>query len=219
MMEVAASPEEAARVAARIVADAARTAVAERGRFTIALSGGRTPWAMVEALGDEDVPWLQTAVFQTDERVAPFGDPDRNLTHLGRSLPDLSAEVHPMPVEDVDLEAAARRYAAKLPDRFDMVHLGLGPDGHTASLVPGDPVLQVRDRDVALTAGYLGRRRMTLTYRAIDRARAALWLVTGEDKRDALARLRAGDMSIPAGRVATARQIIVADVAATRPAD
>ncbi len=185
-----------------------------RGRFTFAVSGGHTPWAMFAHLVDEDVPWAQTAIWQVDERVAPAGDPDRNLVHLRQSLPAQGeAEVHPMPVEDDDLEAAAARYAASLPGRFDLVHLGLGPDGHTASLVPGDPVLDVTDRAVALTAEYLGRRRMTLTYPALDAARQVLWLVTGADKADALRRLQAGDRSIPAGRVAAADQLVIADAA------
>ena len=161
------------------------------------------------------MPWAQVTIYQVDERVAPDGDPDRNLTHLLDSLPDRTAEVRAMPVEAKDLEAAAAAYARSLPDRFDLVHLGLGPDGHTASLVPGDAVLEVADRDVALTAPYQGRRRMTLTYPVLDRAREVLWLVTGEDKVDALRRLRAGDRSIPAGRIDAPRQLVIADAAAT----
>src|SRR5262249_17433076 len=157
-------------------------------------------------LAREDVPWRQTALFQVDERVAPAGDPDRNLTHLRDSLPQhADAEIHAMPVEDRELEAAAARYARSLPERLDLVHLGLGPDGHTASLVPGDPVLEVVDRDVALTQTYMGRIRMTLTFPPLERARALLWLVTGADKVQALARLRSGDTSIPAGRLSGAR--------------
>jgi len=170
---------------------------------------------MFADLADEDEPWNQTAIYQVDERVAAAGDPDRNLTHLLASLPDGSgADVHPMPVEDEDLEAAAAAYARSLPGRFDLVHLGLGPDGHTASLVPGDPVLDITDRDVAVTREYQGRRRMTLTYPTLDRAHEILWLVTGEDKVDALRRLRAGDRSIPGGRIAAANALIFADGAA-----
>jgi 6-phosphogluconolactonase len=116
-----------------------------------------------------------------------------------------------MPVQEEDLEQAAARYASVLPDRFDLVHLGIGADGHTASLVPGDRVLGVFDRDVALTGPYMGLPRMTVTYPVLDRARALLWLVTGSEKADALRRLREHDASIPAGRVATERALILAD--------
>ena len=204
-----------AQRAAAYVAERARAAVADHGRFTFAVSGGRTPWAMFAHLADEDMPWGQSAIYQVDERVAPAGDPDRNLTHLLASLPASSgAEIHAMPVEDDDLEAAAAAYARSLPEAFDLVHLGLGPDGHTASLVPGDPVLEVTDRGVALTGIYQRRRRMTLTYSTLNAARLVLWLVTGDDKIDALRRLRASDTSIPGGRVVAGSQLIVADAAA-----
>lgn len=202
-----------ARRAAAIVADRARAAVGERGRFTLALSGGRTPWAMVAALTGEDVPWEHVSVFQVDERVAPNGDPDRNLTQLLAALPPAAAaaEVVPMDVAG-DLDDAAVAYAAALPRQLDLVHLGLGADGHTASLVPGDPVLDVSDGDVAVTDAYEGRRRLTLTYPALDRAREVLWLVTGDEKRDALLRLLAGDTSVPAARVRNKTQTILTDV-------
>jgi 6-phosphogluconolactonase len=216
-MEIEMLPDADA-VAARgaaYVAEQARAAVADHGAFTFAVSGGHTPWAMFARLAREDMPWSRTAVYQVDERVAPAGDPDRNLTHLLESLPPSSGvDLHPMPVEADDVEAASEEYARSLPDRFDLVHLGLGPDGHTASLVPDDPVLEVTDRDVALTAEYMGRRRMTLTYPTLERADRIMWLVTGEDKVDALRRLRAGDRTIPAGRVSRARTIVVADAAA-----
>jgi 6-phosphogluconolactonase len=209
-------PAAVAARGAAFVAEQARAAVAARGRFQFAVSGGHTPWAMFACLAREDVPWHSTAIYQVDERVAPDGDPDRNLTHLRESLPaGADAEIHPMPVEEDDLDAAAARYAASLPQRFDLIHLGLGPDGHTASLVPGDPVLEIRDRDVALTGVYMDRRRMTLTYPVLDRARMLLWLITGADKLAALRALRAGDDSIPAGRVAGRDALILADAAAT----
>ena len=162
-----------------------------------------------------DLPWEQIEIYQVDERVAPAGDPDRNLTHLIASLPPIGVgQIHAMPVNDDDLDAAAARYASDLPARFDLVHLGLGPDGHTASLVPGDPVLDVTDRDVALTGEYQAHRRMTLTYPTLNRASRILWLVTGAEKVDALRRLGERDSSIPAGRVDAADQRVLCDRAA-----
>ncbi len=215
-LEVSADADAVARRAAGYVAQRARAAVAARGRFTFAVSGGRTPWAMFGELGSEDVPWADVEIFQVDERVAPDGDPDRNLTHLRDSLGSAPARVHPMPVTDPDLDTAAAAYASVLPQRFDLVHLGLGPDGHTASLVPGDPVLNVTDALVAVTQPYQGHQRMTLTYPALARADQLLWLVTGRDKQDALARLLAGDESIPAGRVLALRSLVLADESAAR---
>jgi len=213
-VQVRATPDAVAREAARYVAAKAKAAVAEHGRFTFAVSGGRTPWAMFAALAQEEVPWTGVELFQVDERIAPEGDSSRNLTHLRQSIGDAPATVYPMPVNDADLDAAAAAYAARLPERFDLVHLGLGPDGHTASLVPGDPVLTVTGALVALTQPYQGERRMTLTYPALARADQLLWLITGEDKRDALARLLSGDESIPAGRVRAGRSLVLADAAA-----
>jgi 6-phosphogluconolactonase len=213
-LEVLASPEAVAQAAAAYVAGRATAAVARSGRFTFAVSGGRTPWAMFAELAALDVPWEQVTLFQVDERVAADGDPDRNLTHLRESLGGAKAEVIAMPVNDAGLDAAADRYAALLPDRFDLVHLGLGPDGHTASLVPGDPVLGVRDRLVAVTRPYQGHQRMTLTYPALARAGQILWLVTGADKKVPLGQLLAGDESIPAGRVEAAHSLVLADAAA-----
>ena len=199
---------------AEYVAEQTLTAVADHGRFTFAVSGGNTPWAMFAQLA-EKLPWEQVTIYQVDERIAPDGGHDRNLTQLRRSLPPgVAADVRAMPVKASDLDAAAAQYASSLPDSLDLVHLGLGPDGHTASLVPGDAVLDVTDRDVAVTGEYMGHRRMTLTYRALDRAKRVLWLVTGADKADALRRLRVGDRSIPAGRVSTENALVIADVAA-----
>ncbi len=201
--------------AASLVAARAGAAVAERGRFTFAVSGGKTPWAMFGELAHEEVPWGAAEIFQVDERVAPDGDPDRNLTHLRQSLGAAPAKVLAMPVEDPDLDGAAAAYSELLPARFDLVHLGLGPDGHTASLVPGDPVLDVSERLVAVTQPYQEHRRMTLTYPALARADEILWLISGEDKREALAKLLAGDTSIPAGRVHARHSTILADSSAT----
>jgi 6-phosphogluconolactonase len=214
-VEVLPDAEAVARRGAEVVAEQAAEAVAERGRFTFAVSGGRTPWVMFTHLAGK-LPWEKVTIFQVDERIAPDGDPDRNLTQLQRSLPPGgAADVRAMPVWAEDLERAAEEYAAALPDAFDLVHLGLGPDGHTASLVPGDAVLDVTDRDVALTGGlYQERRRMTLTYPTLNHARRILWLVTGADKVDALRRLRDGDPTIPAGRVETENALVLADAAA-----
>jgi 6-phosphogluconolactonase len=213
-LEVSADATAVAAQAAGYVAARAREAVSARGRFTFAVSGGHTPWAMFDELAKLDMPWADVELFQVDERVAPDGDPDRNLTHLRESIGDAPARVHPMPVNDADLDAAAAAYATVLPQRFDLVHLGLGPDGHTASLVPGDPVLTVTDALVAVTQPYQGHPRMTLTYPALTRADQLLWLVTGADKREPLARLLAGDESIPAGRVLATRSLVLADAAA-----
>jgi 6-phosphogluconolactonase len=205
-----------ARRAAEFVAGRARAAVADHGTFFFAVSGGRTPWAMFAELAHEDVPWDAVAIYQVDERVAPEGDPDRNLTHLRAALTGVAvkATVHAMPVNEPNLTAAAADYAATLPDHFDLIHLGLGPDGHTASLVPGDAVLELDHSDVGVTQPYMGHRRMTLTLRALDRAREIVWLIAGADKAVQLTRLYAHDTAIPAGRVAALEQIVFADKAA-----
>ncbi len=223
-IEVYPDADAVARKAAKLIAKVARDAVAARGKFVMAASGGKTPWIMLRDLAKQEVPWNGVYVVQVDERVAPEGDPDRNLTHLRESLLE-HAPLHPeqiraMPVESSNVEAACVQYAQTLaeiagsPPVLDLVHLGLGPDGHTASLVPGDPVLDVTDADVALTGIYQGRRRMTLTYPIINRSRCVLWLVTGSEKAGMLARLQAGDVSIPAGRVSRDHAMVLADRAA-----
>ena len=216
-LEVAGDEKAASRRAAELIAAAGDEAAGERGSFSFAMSGGRSPWAMLASLGElEAMPWDRTELFQVDERIAAPGDPARNLTHmvLGLSMAHQPA-LRPMPVTQRDLEAAAREYEASLPDQLDLVHLGLGPDGHTASLVPGDRVLDVTDRRVALTeTAYQGHRRMTLTYPALDAARQIVWLVTGPDKKEPLAKLLEGDESIPAGRVKNNNMLVVADEAA-----
>ena len=223
-LEILPDARTAARAAATYIADKARQAVAERGRFIVAFSGGSTPWQMLRDLANDAVPWKNVYVVQVDERVAPDGDSDRNLTHLRESLlsqtPLPPEQIFAMPVEADDLLAAAASYNQTLraiagsPPVLDLVHLGLGSDGHTASLVPGDPVLDVDDRDVALTGVYQGHRRMTLTFSVLNRARDILWLVAGESKLDMLQRLRGGDKTIPAGRVLQTNAIILTDRAA-----
>lgn len=203
-----------AKEAASRLAAAIRSAEAQGRRFNFAVSGGRTPWAMFAELAERDLPWEAVRIFQVDERVASEGDPDRNLAHLRESLGGAPAEVVPMPVARADLAVAASDYGDSLPARFDLVHLGLGSDGHTASLVPGDPVLQVEDRPVAVTAPYQGHRRMTLTYSGLARADSLLWLIAGSEKADALGRLLRGDRSTPAARVEARRSMILADEAA-----
>jgi 6-phosphogluconolactonase len=223
-IEIFADADSVAQEAAKFIAAEARAAIAERGRFIMAVSGGHTPWVMLRALAREEIPWDSVHLAQVDERVAPRGHPDRNLTHLHESLLEHATlppeQIYAMPVESTDLEAAAKQYAATLakiagsPPVLDLVHLGLGPDGHTASLVPGDAVLGVNDADVAVTGIYQGRRRMTLTYPILNRARRVLWLVTGSEKTAMLVRLREGDPSIPAGRVNQERALVLADRAA-----
>jgi 6-phosphogluconolactonase len=216
-----ADAEEAAREAARIIEMTASAAIAERGRFDFAVSGGHTPWRMLEILSESTLQWSKTSLFQVDERVAPTGSPERNLTHLVLSLPLMcQAAIRPMPVGAADLETAARSYEYSLPERFDLVHLGMGPDGHTASLVPGDPVLEVTDRKVALTEGtYQGTRRMTLTYPVLDEARKVLFLITGDGKGEAFDKLAAGDGSIPAGRVKNPNVLAVTDLKPDEPGE
>ena len=222
--EILETADAVAQRAAEIIAAEAREAAAARGRFVMAVSGGHTPWVMLRALATADVPWPAVHVVQVDERVAPDGDPDRNLTHLRESLlaraPLTPRQIHAMPVEAAGLDAAAAAYAATLreiagtPPVLDLVHLGLGPDGHTASLTPGDAALNVTGADVALSGVYQGRRRMTLTYPAINRSRRILWVVTGAEKVPMLARLLAGDEGIPAGRVNRQHARLIADRAA-----
>lgn len=226
-IEIFADENEVARAAAGIIAAEARKAVAKRGRFLMAVSGGRTPWAMLRDLASEEVPWNDVHLFQIDERIAPEGDPDRNLSHLHDSLFVNSPgalipreNIHAMNVTAGDPFAGAAEYEKTLqklcgnPAVLDLAHLGLGPDGHTASLIPGDPVLQVRDRDVSITGEYQRRRRMTLTYPMINRSRMILWLATGSEKAPMIVRLKAADPLIPAGLVEQGNALLLADKSA-----
>jgi 6-phosphogluconolactonase len=222
--EILSTSDEVAARAAQIIASDARAAVAARGRFVMAVSGGRTPWQMLRALANEEMPWANVHVVQVDERIAPAGDKDRNLTHLRESLlshaPIPENQIHAMPVESVDLDQACRDYTALLngicgnPAVIDLAHLGLGPDGHTASLIPGDAVCHVHDAEVALTGVYQNRRRMTLTYPILNRSRHILWVVTGAEKSPMLPRLLAGDAGIPAGPIEQINATLLADAPA-----
>jgi 6-phosphogluconolactonase len=221
IIEILVNAESVAKTAAKIIAVEAELAVAERGRFVMAVSGGKTPWLMLRALANEDVPWANVHIVQVDERVAPPGDADRNLTHLRESLlshaPLPESQIYAMPVNENDLDAAAASYVQTLqkisgsPPVLDLVHLGLGADGHTASLIPGDAILEVADRDVAMTGVYQMRRRMTLTYPLLQRSRKILWVATGAEKAEMLAKLCVGDVSIPAGRLRREADLLLAD--------
>ena len=222
--EILSTSDAVAARAAQIIASDARAAVAARGRFVMAVSGGRTPWQMLRSLANEQMPWANVHVVQVDERIAPAGDKDRNLTHLRESLlshaPIPENQIHAMPVEAADLDQACRDYTALLngicgyPAVIDLAHLGLGPDGHTASLIPGDAVCEVQDAEVALTGLYQNRRRMTLTYPILNRSRHVLWVVTGAEKAPMVPRLLAGDPEIPAGPIAQANATLLADAPA-----
>lgn len=195
-----------------------------RGGATLALSGGRTPQSVLERLAKLDVPWGRLSVFQVDERIAPLNHEDRNRTHAAAAL-QAPIQRHPtsfrwMPVEEPNLDAAARRYADALraaagsPPTLGTVHLGLGADGHTASLFPGSPLVAERKRDVVVTEPHLGRRRMTVTLPVLNRARRILWIVTGADKQTALAGLMAGDARVVGSRVRRDGALVLADAAA-----
>ncbi len=225
-IEIFDNAELAAQKAAAFIASEARQAVALRGSFILAVSGGKTPWKMLRSLADEDVPWQGMHILQVDERIAPDGDRDRNMTHMRESLlvhsPIPPENIHAMDVNQKDPETGAAGYARTIQDLagpeaiIDLIHLGLGPDGHTASLIPGDPVLDVTGRDVATTGIYQGRRRLTLTFPVINRARKIIWLITGSEKSEMLQRLIAGDFSIPAGRISQGQSVILADKEAAK---
>lgn len=211
----------AAHAAARHIASALRAAIDDRGRASLAVSGGTSPWIMLAELGTEDLDWSRVDILQVDERMAPDGDPLRNLTHLQQSIAGTHAEaarLHAMPCGGTDADAAAAAYVPvieSLGGPIDIVHLGLGEDGHTASLAPGDPVLDVVDVPVAATAHpFNGTRRVTLTYPTINAARQVVWLLTGAGKAPMVPRLDAGDPTIPAGRIEQSRAVLVMDRAA-----
>lgn len=213
----------AANRGAEIITLACRDAVDQRGQAMIALSGGKTPWLMLRLLSEMDIPWDRVHIFQVDERFAPPGDPNRNLTQMQEILP-AQAKLYAMPVEDTDTVAATARYADLLeshcnsPPVLDLIHLGLGSDGHTASLVPGDAILNVQDKWVAATKEqYQGYMRMSLTYPVLNHARCRLWLVTGKTKQTALLKLVRGDTDMPAGKITRQGSTVIADANAFQP--
>ncbi len=219
-MEVLPNIEAVAKRAAGFIASEARTATAARNRFLLATSGGSTPWRMLELLATEDMPWSKLHMFQVDERIVDASDPQRNLLKLQSNLLTRvnipSKQIFPMPVDDPDLSAAVAKYAKTLQQhagnspQLDLIHLGLGADGHMASLIPGDSILD-STAPVAISLPYQGTRRMTLTFSVINNARRILWVVTGSGKADALSKLLQGDRSIPAARVATDNAVLLVD--------
>ncbi|MEE9414558.1 MAG: 6-phosphogluconolactonase [Acidimicrobiales bacterium] len=217
-LEILDNGEALAGRAVQYVVEQASRRIAAAGVFSFAVSGGSTPRRMIELLAEcRDIDWGRVNLFQVDERVAPDGDPSRNLGMLQPLLEAVElGGFYPMPVEASNLENAASAYAESLgcvvgtPAVLDLIQLGLGEDGHTASLIPDDPVLDVVDSDVALTGEYQGHRRMTLTWPVLDRARSQLWLVSGITKRDALQRKLADDPTIPATLATNKRAKVLA---------
>lgn len=221
-LEVAPSSGEAASRGAALIARVVDGAVKQRGHATVAVSGGHTPWAMLRELAQMPLRWDRIHFLQVDERACGIDDDDRNFKHLKETLPE-NSQIEAMPVErgDEGADAYAQRLTevAGTPPVIDVVHLGLGEDGHTASLVPGDPVLAETRRTVAWTRPYQGLRRMTLTYPVLDGARLVFWLATGAKKHRALRQLLSGDASIAAARVSAAHRLVIADADAAREAD
>jgi 6-phosphogluconolactonase len=212
LMHVICAEDDLPEAASGALARAVQRALLRKPRVSLALSGGSTPLPALERLARAELDWTRVDIYQVDERIAPAGDPARNLVGLATALLDhVPASLHPMLVEDSDIEDAAARYEADLPRAMDVVHLGIGDDGHTASLVPGDPVLGVTDRQVAVTQPYRGHRRMTLTFPALERAEAIIWIVSGAKKAPMVERLLAADPTIPAGRVPQAHALLVTD--------
>jgi 6-phosphogluconolactonase len=220
-VEVLADQQALAARAASVIADAITEAASKRNRCVVALSRLSHP-AIWHELASYGIDGALVDLFQVDERVAPRGTDERNLTGVERDLLDYIAGakpcVHAMPVGDDSLVDAAATYARELenaagsPPVIDVVHLGLGPDGHTASLAPSDPVLDVTDRPVAVTRAYQGYRRITLTYPVLDRARFVVFVVSGEDKRDALRAVLDNDQTKPAARLRSENVLLLADV-------
>jgi 6-phosphogluconolactonase/glucosamine-6-phosphate isomerase/deaminase len=188
--------DQPAVAAALFIARTLRNAIDRQGAGTIAVSGGSTAPALFAALADIDLDWRVVDVWQVDERVAPDGHPARNVAQLAA----VPWRVHPMPVTAVDLDDAAADYGAGLPGRFDVVHLGVGDDGHTASWPPGDPVI-LSGRPCVVVDTFNGYRRMTLTPIVVNQAQLRVVLATGAAKAQVVARWLAGDPTLPISAV------------------
>ena len=222
--EIFPQAEQVAARAAAYLEQEIRDALTHQKSFSLAISGGRTPWEMLKILSKVDLPWQRINLFQVDERVAPVGHPDRNLTQLFQAIAGTAMvtqlRIFPMPVTAEDLDASAKEYAEVLDEikegkGLDIIHLGLGSDGHTASLVPGDGVLEIQNRLVACTQNpYQGRIRMTLTYPLLNAAKQILWIVTGSEKKEMVQRMLQQDPSIPAGSIRQENALLLVDQAA-----
>lgn len=211
-IHVAATPEDASSYTAGRIARRLRDAVTARGSASVAFSGGSTPRAMLALLAATDLPWKAITAYQVDERVAPDGDPDRNAGMLD-VLPLPKRNLKLMPVTAANLVAACRRYASALPERFDVVHLGIGDDGHTASWPPGDPVVDVTE-PVATCGLFNGRIRMTLTPPVVNAARWRIVEVSGASKAPAVRGWMDGDASLPIVHVKRTGTLASLDVGA-----
>jgi 6-phosphogluconolactonase len=226
--EVLSDPERLAQRAARWLAGLAK---ASRDRFVVALSGGSTPKRMYQILSGLELPWARTHWFWGDERFVPPDDPRSNyrMAHeaLFQHAPVSIANIHPVPTRGLGPEAAAAAYEAELKkfyggDRldatrplFDVTLLGLGPDGHTASLFPGTAVLDERHKWVAAVIGAKDEARITFTYPLLESSGHIAFLVAGAEKQRMLGLLLGGDTDIPAGRLSKERVQVFADSAAT----
>ncbi len=230
------TPERWAGRAADVMAASIGQAIARSGRCLMALSGGSTPVPVFEELAGREVLWDRVTILQVDERLVPADDPARNLADQQAALGYLGATWLPLPVD----ELLARSPSASGPEReraeltvldefiadlvdladqppiLDLVHLGLGDDGHTASLFPGDPLVDELRSPVGLTEVQNGVQRISLTRPVLDRARMVVWLVRGASKAGPLGRLLAGDLSIPAGLIRPAHSVVLADAEAAR---
>jgi len=210
-------PQTASETTAREIAAVVRSAVEQGGVANIALSGGNTATSMLAALSRQEVPWARVHVYQVDERVAPDGDANRNATALTAELLDAvplpSGNIHLLPVTATNLDDAASAFGARLP-RFDVVHLGMGNDGHTASWPPGDPVIEVRHQPIAVVGPFNGHLRMTVTPAVTSPSHLIVFLIVGVSKREPLAAMLAGDPAIPASHVPRERTVVHVDRAA-----